>query len=101
MKSKLVAPLSLAAAVASLFFQVEMVSSQVAAPMPVAQEPGVRGGVPGAGRPIARLTGTESASFTRSRDTCQEVDGAAQGLGPSVKLYQCAGCHTQPTLRGT
>ena len=101
MKSKLVAPVSLAVAVASLFFQVEMVSSQVAAPMPVAQDPGVRGGVPGAGGPIAGLTGTESAFFTRSRDTFQEVDGVAQGLGPRMNLDQCSGCHTQPAVGGT
>ena len=102
MKSKLVAPLSLAVAVASLFFfQVEMVSSQVAAPTPVAQDPGVRGGVPGAGGPIAGLTGTESAFFTRSRDTFQEVDGVAQGLGPRMNLDQCSGCHTQPAVGGT
>src|SRR5437879_9786611 len=102
MKSKLVAPLSLAVAVASLFFfQVEMVSSQVAAPTPVAQDPGVRGGVPGAGGPIPGLTGTESAFFTRSRDTFQEVDGVAQGLGPRMNLDQCSGCHTQPAVGGT
>src|SRR5256885_14879121 len=102
MKSKLVTPLSLAAAVASLFFfKAEMVSSQVAAPTPVAQDPGVRGGAPGAGGPIAGLTGTESAFFTRSRDTFQEVDGVAQGLGPRMNLDQCSGCHTQPAVGGT
>src|SRR3989442_2159468 len=102
MKSKLVAPLSLAAAVASLFFfQVEMVSSQVAAPTPVAQDSGVRGGVPGAGGPIAGLSGTESAFFPRSRDTFQEVDGVAQGLGPRMNLDQCSGCHTQRAVGGT
>src|SRR6267143_3164471 len=102
MKSKLVVPLSLAAAVASLFFfQVEMVSSQVAAPTPVAQDPGVRGGVPGAGGPIAGLSGTESAFFTRSRDTFQEVDGVAQGLGPRMNLDQCSGCPLQPAVGGT
>src|ERR1700704_4179248 len=102
MKSKLVAPLFLAAGVASLFFfQVEMVSSQVAAPTPVAKDPGVRGGVPGAGGPIAGLSGTESAFFTRSRDTFQEVDGVSQGLGPRRNLDQCSGCHTQPAVGGT
>src|SRR2546426_3741967 len=102
MKGKLVAPLSLAAAVASLFFfQVEMVSSQVAAPTPVAQDPGVRGGAPGAGGPMAGLSGTESAFFTRSRDTFQEVDGVAQGLGPRMNLDQCSGCHAQPSVGGT
>jgi CxxC motif-containing protein (DUF1111 family) len=104
MKSKLVAPLSLAAAVASLFFfQIEMVSSQLLAPTPVqkAQDPGVRGGAPGAGGAIAGLTGTEAAFFTRSRDTFQEVDGVAQGLGPRMNLDQCSGCHLQPAVGGT
>src|SRR6267143_4459205 len=104
MKSKLVAPLSLAAAVASLFFfQIGMVSSQLLAPTPVqrAQDPGVRGGAPGAGGAIAGLSSTESAFFIRSRDTFQEVDGVAQGLGPRMNLDQCSGCHLQPAVGGT
>jgi len=102
MKSKLVAPLSLAAAVAVLFsLQIEMASSQLAAPSFKAQDPGVRGGAPGAGGPIAGLSGTESAFFTRSRDTFQEVDGVAQGLGPRMNLDQCSGCHLQPAVGGT
>src|SRR5258708_11129390 len=104
MKSELVAPLSLAAAVAVLFsLQVEMASSQLAAPSTSfkAQDPGVRGGAPGAGGPIAGLSGTESAFFTRSRDTFQEVDGVAQGLGPRMNLDQCSGCHLQPAVGGT
>jgi mono/diheme cytochrome c family protein len=104
MKSKLVPPLSLAAAVAVLFsLQIEMASSQLAATATSfrAQDPGVRGGAPGAGGPIAGLSGTESAFFTRSRDTFQEVDGVAQGLGPRMNLDQCSGCHTQPAVGGT
>jgi CxxC motif-containing protein (DUF1111 family) len=104
MKSKLVAPLSLAAAVILLFtFQIEMASSQLAAPSTSfkAQDPGMRGGAPGAGGPIAGLSGTESAFFTRSRDTFQEVDGVAQGLGPRMNLDQCSGCHLQPVVGGT
>src|SRR5882762_603343 len=104
MKSKLITPLSLAAAVVALFFfEVEMVSSQLLAPTSVqrAQDPGVHGGAPGAGGPIAGLSGTESAFFTRSRDTFQEVDGVAQGLGPRMNLDQCSGCHTQPAVGGT
>jgi CxxC motif-containing protein (DUF1111 family) len=104
MKSKLVTPLSLAAAVAVLFsLQIEMASSQLAATATSfrAQDPGVRGGAPGAGGPIAGLSGTESAFFTRSRDTFQEVDGVAQGLGPRMNLDQCSGCHLQPAVGGT
>src|SRR6267143_1504780 len=104
MKSKLVAPLSLAAAVAVLFsLQIEMASSQLAAPSTSfkAQDPGVRGGAPGAGGAIAGLTATEAAFFTASRDTFQEVDNVASGLGPRMNLDQCSGCHTQPAVGGT
>src|SRR2546425_9161828 len=69
MKSKLVAPLSLAAAVASLFFfRVEMVSSQLST-VSTAQDTGVRGGAAGAGGAIAGLSKTETAFFTANRDT--------------------------------
>jgi CxxC motif-containing protein (DUF1111 family) len=47
------------------------------------------------------LSGTEAAFFTRSRDTFQEVDGVAQGLGPRMNLDQCSGCHLQPAVGGT
>src|SRR5437879_6427797 len=101
MKSKLVAPLSLAAAVVVLFSsQIETASSQLATAFR-AQDPGVRGGAPGAGGPIAGLSGTEAAFFTRSRDTFQEVDGVAAGLGPRMNLDQCSGCHVQPAVGGT
>src|SRR5712664_2485457 len=101
MKSKLVAPLSLAGAVAVLFFfQVEMVSSQLAITT-LAQDPGVRGGAAGGGGAIAGLSKTEIAFFTASRGTFQEVDSVASGLGPRMNLDQCSGCHAQPALGGT
>src|SRR5258708_34741381 len=98
MKSKLVAPLSLAAAVAVLFsLQVEMASSQLAAPSTSfkAQGPGGRGGAPGAAGPRAGLSGTERAFFTRSRDTFQEGHGAAQRLGPSMRPDHWSGWHVK------
>src|SRR5712664_1539956 len=104
MKSTLAAPLYLAGAVVALFFfQAEMVSSQLVAPTPVqrAQDPGVRGGTPGGGGAIAGLTATEAAFFTASRDTFQEVDNVASGLGPRMNLDQCSGCHAQPAVGGT
>src|SRR3979490_2618019 len=101
MKPKLVAPLSLAAAVIVLFSsQIELASSQLATAFR-AQDPGVRGGAPGAGGPIAGVNCAESAFFTRSRDTFQEIDGVAQGLGPRMNLDQCSGCHLQPAVGGT
>jgi CxxC motif-containing protein (DUF1111 family) len=103
MKRKLVVPLSLAAAVGALFFsQIEMVSSQLIISSPsMAQDPGVRGGAPGGGGAIVGLTATESAFFTASRDTFQEVDNVASGLGPRMNLDQCSGCHAQPAVGGT
>src|SRR6267378_5256716 len=104
MKSKLVAPLSLAAAVAVLFsLQIEMASSQLAAPATsfTAQDPGVRGGAPGAGGPIAGLSSTESAFFTRSRDTFNSAEEVDEGLGPRMNLDGCGGCHLQPAVGGT
>src|SRR2546426_7021276 len=101
MKSKLVAPLCLAAAVASLFlFQVETVLSQLSV-MSTAQDPGVRGGAAGAGGAIAGLSKTEIAFFAASRDTFQEVDDVPGGLGPRMNLDQCSGCHAQPAVGGT
>src|SRR6266581_4664377 len=104
MKSKFVVPLSLVAAVAVLFsFRIEMASSQLttATVVQMAQDPGVRGGAPGAGGAIVGLTSTESAFFTASRDTFQEVDNVASGLGPRMNLDQCSGCHAQPAVGGT
>src|SRR3989442_5782630 len=39
--------------------------------------------------------------FTASRDTFQEVDNVAGGLGPRMNLDQCSGCHAQPSVGGT
>ncbi len=104
MKSKLVAPLSLAAAVAALFsFQIEMASSQLSTLSTVqqAQDPGVRGGAAGAGGPIAGLTARQSAFFTEGKADFEEVEVVADGLGPRMNLDSCAGCHAQPATGGT
>ena len=100
MKSKLVVPLSLAAAVGALFFlQAERVSSQSTSFM--AQDPGVRGGAAGAGGASAGLTKTQSAFFTAGLGAFTEVDAVPDGLGPRMNLDSCAGCHAQPAVGGT
>ena len=99
MKSKLIAPLSLAAAVAALFsLQIEMASSQLSS---TAQDPGVRGGPAGAGGPITGLTARQSAFFTEGKVDFEEVEAVADGLGPRMNLDSCAGCHAQPATGGT
>src|SRR5216683_5852741 len=100
MKSKLVVPLSLAAAAGALFFlQAERVSSQSTSFM--AQDPGVRGGAAGAGGASAGLTKTQSAFFTAGLGAFTEVDAVPDGLGPRMNLDSCAGCHAQPAVGGT
>src|SRR6266699_2826401 len=103
MKSKLVVPLSLAAAVGALFFfQAERVSSQLSASSPfMAQDPGVRGGAAGGGGAIAGLSKTETDFFFAGQGAFQEVDGVPEGLGPRMNLDQCSGCHAQPAVGGT
>jgi CxxC motif-containing protein (DUF1111 family) len=66
-----------------------------------AVDPGVRGGAAGAGGPIAGLTDAESAYFTASTDTFNEVEDATEGLGPRMNLDSCGGCHAYPAAGGS
>jgi hypothetical protein len=68
---------------------------------PAARDPGVRGGAAGAGAPIAGLTTTELAFFNAGKDDFAEEEAAADGLGPTMNLGSCGGCHLQPALGGT
>ncbi len=78
-------------------FQAQFVSSQTFR----ARDPGVRGGDPGAGRPIAGLSATEGAFFNAGKDEFEQVDPANEGLGPRMNLDACGGCHAQPAIGGT
>jgi CxxC motif-containing protein (DUF1111 family) len=66
-----------------------------------ARDPGVRGGAAGAGAPIAGLTGTELAFFNAGTDEFADEEGVDNGLGPTMNLGSCGGCHLQPALGGT
>src|SRR3989441_3795970 len=65
-----------------------------------ARDPGVRGGAAGAGAPIAGLTKTELAFFNAGKDAFEEEEEVADGLGPTMNLGGCAGCHLQPAVGG-
>ena len=102
MKRKLVVPLTLAAAVACLFFfQIEMASSQWGSGSFNASDPGVRGGPAGAGGQLAGLSGTQAAFFTAGAVDFAEEEKVPDGLGPRMNLDSCGGCHIQPALGGT
>src|SRR5215475_1627115 len=70
-------------------------------------DPGVRGGVAGAGGPLASVAASASdlAFFNAGLDQFNEQQivqgGEANGLGPRFNLDSCAGCHAQPAVGGT
>ena len=73
-----------------------------------AHDPGVRGGAPGAGTPIAGLTTNQLAFFNAGLTNFQEIDsvtgsigGTGNGLGPRFNAESCAQCHAQPAIGGT
>jgi len=73
-----------------------------------AHDPGVRGGAPGSGSPIAGLTSNQLAFFSAGLTNFNEVDSVSGtvpntglGLGPRFNAESCAQCHAQPATGGT
>jgi len=66
-----------------------------------ARDPGVRGGVAGAGGSFTTLTAGQKAFFDAGQDAFVEVEGIGDGLGPRFNLDSCAACHAQPATGGT
>ncbi|TMH94819.1 MAG: thiol oxidoreductase [Betaproteobacteria bacterium] len=98
MKTRFALSLLLASAAAVAFlFQTETASSVD----PVASDPGVRVGTPDAGDPIAGLSPGELAFFEAGKTEFEEVDGTDEGLGPTMNLDACSGCHAQPASGGS
>ena len=99
MKTKYAAPLALASAVAAAFlFQGETYSQFSSFN---ARDPGVRFGAAGAGDPIPGLTANELAFFEQGKADFNEAEEADEGLGPTMNLDGCGGCHAQPAIGGT
>src|SRR5258706_8832621 len=104
MKSKFVAPLSLAGSVAALFlFQVDFVSSQQsfgADSQFRASDPSVRGGAAGAGGQIDGLSFNQQAFFASGLADFNSAEEVDAGLGPRMNPDGCGGCG-HPSARGT
>lgn len=73
-----------------------------------AHDPGVRGGAPGAGTPIAGLTTNQLAFFNAGLTNFGQIDsvtgsigGTGSGLGPRFNAESCAQCHAQPAVGGS
>ena len=80
------------------FLQAGTVSSEFSS---TAKDPGVRGGIPGAGPAFSELTSSQLAFYNAGLTEFQEVEDVDVGLGPMMNLDSCAGCHTQPTIGGS
>lgn len=66
----------------------------------VARDPGVRGGDPGAGEPLD-VTPQERYYFDAGKDEFEEAETLDEGIGPTMNLDSCGGCHLQPALGGS
>jgi hypothetical protein len=71
------------------------------APASSARDPGPRVGPAGAGAPLAGLGAMELAAFEIGREDFAEEEGVGDGLGPTMNLDSCGGCHSQPAFGGT
>jgi CxxC motif-containing protein (DUF1111 family) len=78
------------------------------------QDPGVRGGPPGAGGSLPGLGTAELNFFNAALSRFREVDSvtgsiddappgtlSGSGLGPRFNMNSCSGCHAQPAIGGT
>ena len=97
---KIVAPLFLTMAAVGVFLSCAEIPSPVDSSS-TARDPGVRGGAAGAGLPLPGLTKTELAFFKAGTGEFVEEEGVDEGLGPTMNLDSCAGCHLQPAVGGT
>jgi CxxC motif-containing protein (DUF1111 family) len=66
-----------------------------------ARDPGPRTSSTAAGAPLAGLGVTELAVFDIGKADFAEEEGVADGLGPTMNLDSCGGCHQHPALGGS
>ena len=66
-----------------------------------ARDPGVRSGDAGAGDHLAGLTTREIEFFDVGKEDFEEAEEVDEGLGPTMNLDGCGGCHSQPAIGGT
>ncbi|MCW5657390.1 MAG: hypothetical protein KIT60_06785 [Burkholderiaceae bacterium] len=66
-----------------------------------ARDPGPRAGNDSAGAPLAGLTPPQLAAFIAGKADFEEAEEVDEGLGPTMNLDGCGGCHSQPAIGGT
>ena len=71
------------------------------APIEQARDPGVRPGADAAGKPLPGLTKAELEFFAAGLEDFSEAEDVKDGLGPTMNLDGCAGCHLAPAVGGS
>ncbi|HUB65749.1 MAG TPA: di-heme oxidoredictase family protein [Methylocella sp.] len=89
----------------SIIAAVILAASAAAAQPQGAQDPGIRNdGKAGAGGPLPNLPDSLTKMFLSGQNIFEEVEtvaGSSGGLGPTMNLNSCAGCHVNPAIGGT
>ena len=70
-------------------------------PANAAKDPGPRASDASAGAALAGLSADEAAAFDAGKDDFSEAEGVPAGLGPTMNLDGCAGCHLHPAVGGS
>jgi CxxC motif-containing protein (DUF1111 family) len=66
------------------------------------RDPGVRDdGLAGAGSPLPDLPNPLQRLFDAGQDVFAEVETVADGIGPTMNLDNCQGCHANPAAGGS
>lgn len=76
-------------------------TAQSIAPAFKAKDPGVRTGYTSSGEPIAGLTSNQLLYFDIGKEVFSESESVTDGLGPTLNLDSCGGCHSHPTVGGS
>jgi len=88
------------ATIGFVYFGAETVSSQSARVLR-AQDPGVRDGTAAAGAALANTSDHENEYFLAGKAEFEEAEEVSEGLGPTLNLDSCGGCHQQPAMGGS
>jgi len=97
MKIRDAIPLVVTSVVGFFFFHSQIATSVDFA----ARDPGVRDGGADAGAPLPGLTANQLAFFNQGKTDFNEVEDVPDGLGPTMNLDACGGCHAQPASGGS
>ena len=66
-----------------------------------AKDPGPRRTTTDAGAPLAALTLAQRAAYDAGLADFNEAEAVDEGLGPTMNLDSCGGCHSHPSIGGS